>query len=299
MTARGTSSPTTPRAASTSASPVTATASRATSSATTRCSASTSTGRRTSRRTTRSTRTTAPNGLQNFPVLTGVEGLTAGDLRIVGHLPSTANRSFAVEWFKSDACGPSGHGGGAEWIATTVVTTDGTGVAPVELIVPLVDVSGSFLTTTATDLVTLDTGEFSACLEVPDCLGATWQYGAGCPGSGGFVPELDAGGCAEVGQSLQLQITSALGGSTALVFVGASPARLPVGGGCSLLVFPVLGAPIAVPLGGGGLGNGSTTLIALVPPTLAGLQLTLQSFVVDPGNPIGAAATNGLGLSIP
>lgn len=124
-------------------------------------------------------------------------------------------------------------------------------------------------------------------------------YGAGCAGSGGFVPTLAMSPCLVVGNSVTLNISKALGGSTALLAFGLTQTTIPIGtSGCDLLLQPLFPATIAIPLGGSGSGNGGVVLTGTVPATLAGLSFTMQSFVADPASPIGFVTTNGLDIAV-
>jgi len=130
------------------------------------------------------------------------------------------------------------------------------------------------------------------------CGGSAVSYGTGCAGSGGLVPSLTWSGCAEVGKLVSLTIADGLGGATAVLFFGANQGSLPVGGGCRLLVSPVLAAA-GVTLSGSGPGNGNISIVGVIPPNAAGSKTTLQAFVIDPANPIGGAGTNGVEVSVP
>ena len=128
--------------------------------------------------------------------------------------------------------------------------------------------------------------------------GSTLAYGAGCAGSGGFVPSLTVDGCPIVGNTLQFTVSNGLGGSTAIFLLGVGQANVPVGGGCSLLINTVFPATFSVPLGGAGNGGGSVTFFSpVLPASAAGATVNLQAFVVDAGNPIGGAGTNGLEIN--
>ena len=134
-------------------------------------------------------------------------------------------------------------------------------------------------------------------LDCDDC-GAVTPYGAGCAGTGGFVPSLDVTGCAAPGGSIILAIDHALGGASALLFLGGAQGSFPVGGGCSLLLAP---SPVVVslPLGGSGPGNGNVAVPATVPAYSGPLDLYLQAFVVDVTAPFGFSATQGLQVGLP
>ena len=127
--------------------------------------------------------------------------------------------------------------------------------------------------------------------------GQPFAYGAGCPGSGGFVPALDLTGCPRSEGSVTLSITGGLGGATSLLFLGIGQTSQPVGGGCLLLVNP-LPAVGVLPLGGSGAGNGSISVPATIPMIASLATIDLQAFVLDGGVPIGFANTNGLEVPI-
>lgn len=124
-------------------------------------------------------------------------------------------------------------------------------------------------------------------------------YGAGCAGSGGFTPSLKSQGCPHLGQNFVFSVARGLGGAMAFFFAGAAPGNLPLGGGCSFLVAPVLPPLLTAPLSGSGAGNGSLVFNVAIPNSLpAGIEVDLQAFVADPAGAIGASASNGLRLVI-
>jgi hypothetical protein len=104
-----------------------------------------------------------PNGLQNFPVVSGaVAG--AGGVHITGSLSSAPNRSYAVEFFASPSCDASGHGEGAQYLGRVDVTTNGAGTAAIDSVLGSAALPGQVVTATATDAATASTSEFSACV---------------------------------------------------------------------------------------------------------------------------------------
>lgn len=131
------------------------------------------------------------------------------------------------------------------------------------------------------------------------CAGTAIVSGVGCPGAGLFVPSLQLVGCPEVQHPVSVEITGALGGSTALLFLSASAATIPLGFGCSLLLAPPLLPPLSVPLGGAGPGNGSIILPAQLPAGAAGTTFHLQAFVLDPFASLGASASARLTVQVP
>lgn len=123
-------------------------------------------------------------------------------------------------------------------------------------------------------------------------------FGAGCPGSGGVVPELLLfGGNPESGPGnpgFGSAVTQALGGTVAVLILGASfqtwnglplpldlaPFGLP---GCSLLVSADLLLPAVT--SGSGPGSGFALFPLPVPadPALFGALFHIQGLVADPG----------------
>ncbi len=107
---------------------------------------------------------TGPNNLQNFPVLTSatVEG---GQTTVVGDLNSTASTTFRLEFFASAAADPSGNGEGRTFLGAEDVTTDASGDAGFNVVLPVVPPTGqTFISATATDPAN-NTSEFSATTE--------------------------------------------------------------------------------------------------------------------------------------
>lgn len=134
------------------------------------------------------------------------------------------------------------------------------------------------------------------------CGGGVTSYGSGCAGTGGIVPGLDATSsppCPDPGATIGLSIHQGLGGATAVLVFGLNQAAIPAGGGCTLNLSPLVGPALTLPLGGVGPGAGSVALNGVLPPSAAGVTLTMQAIVLDPGSPIGASATNGVELAVP
>ncbi len=125
-------------------------------------------------------------------------------------------------------------------------------------------------------------------------------YGTGCAGTGGFVPELSTSPCGTIvnGTQITVQVSEGLGGAPLVLFFGLNQAALPIGGGCTLNIAPVLPGLVSVPLGGVGPGNGGVILTGIMPASAAGVTFTMQGFVGDNGSPIGFTATNGVQLTV-
>jgi hypothetical protein len=127
----------------------------------------------------------------------------------------------------------------------------------------------------------------------------TWSYGAGCDGSGGFLPTVAVDGCTVPGGPVTIAIENGLGGATAILFLGASEASLPLQGGCTLLVD--IAAAFALPLGGAGPGNGSISFLSTIDPAApTPTTVFFQAFVLDAGGGPTAAfsASRGLAMTI-
>ena len=100
---------------------------------------------------------TGGNGLQNFPVLTSATA-SNGNITISGTLNSIPNTTFRVEFFDNTALDPSGNGEGQTYLNFVNATTDAAGNA--NFTSPPLTATGAIVTT-ATNLTTNDTSEFS------------------------------------------------------------------------------------------------------------------------------------------
>ena len=98
-----------------------------------------------------------PNGLQNFPVVTGAF-INANSTSITGSLNSAPNTAYAIELFSSTAADPSGYGEGQTYLTTLTATTDGSGNAT--FATTWAAALSGFVTATATD-PNGNTSEFS------------------------------------------------------------------------------------------------------------------------------------------
>ncbi|MEG4044661.1 Calx-beta domain-containing protein, partial [Microcoleus sp. Pol17_C1] len=100
---------------------------------------------------------TGGNGLQNFPVLTSATA-SNGNITISGTLNSIPNTNFRVEFFDNTVLDPSGNGEGQTYLNFVNLITDAAGNA--NFISPPLTATGAIVTT-ATNLTTNDTSEFS------------------------------------------------------------------------------------------------------------------------------------------
>lgn len=124
-------------------------------------------------------------------------------------------------------------------------------------------------------------------------------FGIGCPGSGGFVPALDAPLKPIAAAPFDLEVTNGLGGAPCFFFFGLGPTATPIGlSGCSLWITPILPPSFTVPLAGSGAGNGTLLLSGTMPIVPTGTTFSMQAFIADAGVPHGFTATNGLLLVV-
>ncbi len=129
--------------------------------------------------------------------------------------------------------------------------------------------------------------------------GAFELYGNGCATSAGRIPQLEAHGCAQVSGPIRLQVRGAIAGQSAFLVLGNGRGNTPLGGGCTLLVAPLLPfafGPIFLP--SNGMMGGAVALDTIIPPGSIPGSISVQAIVSDPGLPKGFAATNGLQLTI-
>jgi hypothetical protein len=120
-----------------------------------------------------------PNGLQNFPVLTGA--ITGDGTQVTGTLDSAPNARYRLEFFAGPAADASGYGEGSRPIGTESVTADASGHAA--FLADLASTSaGEFVTATASllngDQVPVATSEFSAAIVVVSPVSPTIELSA-------------------------------------------------------------------------------------------------------------------------
>lgn len=148
--------------------------------------------------------------------------------------------------------------------------------------------------------------------------GTTVPYGNGCPGEGGFVPEINSIGFPRPGFNWTVQLTNAASSRPAVLVAGFSdanwaglPLPLPLGvvgsnntppgtpgiavggAGCDLLAAYDLGFFVVTT--GAGAGGGVASHIEAIPPIggLIGASVFCQWVVLDPNAPNGNFAASG------
>jgi CSLREA domain-containing protein len=104
---------------------------------------------------------TGANNRQNYPVINAAVPAGSGSTRVVGTFNSNAGRTFRLEFFDSPAIDASGSGEGRFYVGAIQVTTDASGNAAFDNIFAYAAPVNSYVSSTATDLTTGDTSEFS------------------------------------------------------------------------------------------------------------------------------------------
>lgn len=134
---------------------------------------------------------------------------------------------------------------GATWLPTDVRLNRGTSGSGLRVYHPQVAISGSEIYVTWEDLRSGGTDIF---FNRPL---ASFQYGAGLPGSGSQVPTLSTGGAPTIGALLVLNAANGLGGASGWLLLGLSGrASLPLLGGNLLIYLPTCLFPVAALPGG-------------------------------------------------
>lgn len=130
------------------------------------------------------------------------------------------------------------------------------------------------------------------------CSGPAVEFGAGCPGTSGFVPHLSLDVCPVAGGPVALSISNGLGGAPAILFFGISPIEVEVeDSGCFLLVTPNIA--LSLTLGGAGGGQGSILLAGTLPAGTSGAVVHAQAFTIDALGANGYAASNAITMTVP
>jgi CSLREA domain-containing protein len=108
-----------------------------------------------------------PNSLQNFPILTqALQNEPGAPLVLSGTFDSTADRQFAIDVYASSTPDPSGHGEGQTYLGSFNISTSGGAVNFNRSIDVDVDLSGKFISLTASDVDYPQTSEFSQVVAV-------------------------------------------------------------------------------------------------------------------------------------
>ena len=101
------------------------------------------------------------DGIQNFPLLKSVT--TGATTHVVAVLHSAASTGYDIDFFSNPACTnfPHEFDEGQVYLGSAHVTTDGSGDADIDAVLPVATEAGARITMTATNTVTGHTSEFS------------------------------------------------------------------------------------------------------------------------------------------
>jgi hypothetical protein len=159
---------------------------------------------------------------------------------------------------------------------------------------------GTGITPTPASLGGMLTSPTMISVPPDECTGGWIAYGLGLKGAGEVVPKLTGAGCPEPGSAITLNLSDAVGGANAALFVGLSQGALPFKGGTFHLGSLLL--TINFPLGGtpGVAGAGSLSLPSALPatPALTGTSVFLQAAFSDAAAVQDVSLTQGLELAI-
>ncbi|MEM1282231.1 MAG: right-handed parallel beta-helix repeat-containing protein, partial [Chlamydiota bacterium] len=101
---------------------------------------------------------------QNYPVLTYAVPFGDSQTILGGTINTLPNLTFTIQFFRNMIPDPSGFGEGRVFVTSTVVSTDGSGNASFEVVIPDTGL-GDFISSTATDPFN-NTSEFSGNIQV-------------------------------------------------------------------------------------------------------------------------------------
>ena len=127
------------------------------------------------------------------------------------------------------------------------------------------------------------------------------EIGVGCPGQGGFAPQLRAVGSAWPNGLIDYRVTQAAPLSLGLYVFGDTPVQvpLPFPGGCDLYAAPLAvltGLFVTAP---GPDGSGTGSLPVPIAPGLTGLSLVAQAAILENGDLNTLRTTNGVQVILP
>jgi len=218
------------------------------------------------------------NGLQNYPVIAEVLA-SPTSTTIGGSLDSRPDRDYQLEFFASAGCDPSGFGEGTTFLGSAVVSTDPSGLAVFGVTLPVAAPAGGSVTATATELLTGNTSEFSACFPVGEGLPLAVD-----PLVRGQAADFTVAG-ASAGERVKFLYS--------LVGIGAGPCPAILGGQCL-----GLRRPIRI-LGEANADAAGTAVFAITVPANARLATVHFQCVILPGpGRVEAILSNTVSASI-
>lgn len=120
-------------------------------------------------------------------------------------------------------------------------------------------------------------------------------YGPNLTGSGGAAPVLAGMGRPTIGDAISMEVTNGLGGAPGAFLLGTQKTFAPVMGG-TLLVVPIVHAPVTLSGTSGSPGSGTGSLPLSIPnsPALVGMSLNVQAIFFDAGAVFGLSMSTGL-----
>lgn len=126
--------------------------------------------------------------------------------------------------------------------------------------------------------------------------GTFTQYGAGCPGTGGNIPNLTGSGTPVPCGAVTINVSSARPNSVGFLFTSATSGSSPFGPQCTLL----LGLPLSIAIGLPVNGAGNVSVGGTVPDIgMTDYHVYMQWLALDNGAPVGKYATsNGLDMHV-
>jgi hypothetical protein len=195
-----------------------------------------------------------PNGYQNHPLL---DAILPAATQVTGSLHSTPNRAFRVDLYRNSSVNPLGSGAAEQHAGSVVVTTDGSGNAPVALTLASPALLGQSFAVTAIDQTTSSTSfiSFAVAVEADPFADPTITRSAGSTSptedpNVEFTVTYDEAVARATATDLLLTETGSLTGST------ITSVRNPFGNALSLAD----GAALVVPTGGLNLAGQSFTI---------------------------------------
>jgi len=106
-----------------------------------------------------------PNGLQNFPILTGAAPANGG-VAITGYMPAAPATQYTLQFFANSQCDPAKYGEGSSYLGEISLASNAAGMLYLDHTLPFTIPTGYFLTATATEPHG-STSEFSPCFPEP------------------------------------------------------------------------------------------------------------------------------------
>ncbi len=243
---------------------------------------------------------TGANELQNFPVVTAAQ-LDGSKLRVVGTYQSMPATRFTLEFFASRVRHSSGYGEGEMPLGTTVVTTDASGTASFDVLLPKTAPVGWFVCGVATDIVLGNSSEFGQSTGIVERPAAVVFYGSACAGSVGTLGFVH-NSLPQLGNAtFTVGVTQTKPMTPSFLFAAGAATNVPIAG-CTLLV-DLASLWFVLPAMSDATGRANVAIPIPSQASLLGLRIYGQWFNLDAASanlrPVGGgAATRGAELII-